>query len=650
MKVILFMFFIIICYRKSFSSEFEPEVTRTSVIFAYQLILGREPESEEVITYHMTHSNTLSSLRSTFFDSEEFKKSIIKRYETMFYKALSLNREYRKILEQDYLSISYIPCSDAIIFSSPIYMGQDEEVATVGIQIHLNEDNLIYESLCWHYRMGIRHFYITYDKISQQSRDKIKLFHSRVYDICTLNLCEFITDQKMIFPENVQWILTLNSRQFLSLSKNINFLLDFAELNNVLLSVLPYCGIDNKNNNINIPIDESLTYRQRDLSTTISLSRKNTVDEFSSMQHIIYKDGFVAEYCTSDKIVFEIDDLYYQPLPMTKVIVDSINHACSHVQQEYPVPKNEHEKKILEFSNRFCFPHEIKFANEYIFTAVPKCGCSTVLNALESFQAGRKLSKVYYDGFHNIKQWAHNRYERLLDPKVFKFAVIRNPYTRILSAFLDQIDGNDEGKIQNRRFLGIKDDEAVTFLLFLNKIKEKDFNLVDSHFRPIHLHTMSQVVPYDFFIRFENFSYDFSYVLDILKIGGAPEDYHYAPHATNSNAKLLKYYNPETEEGRECIELVRKIYAKDFELYGYSTELPVGDVSPAGLRLFCPITVERLVPSHTIIDFSDNNDADVAESLVGSDSVNFSETPAAETSTALIIYNPAATASLFAPK
>lgn len=43
--------------------------------------------------------------------------------------------------------------------TSPLYLGQDEGIESLRLQIHLGaKDDLIYPNLLWHYRMGVRHF------------------------------------------------------------------------------------------------------------------------------------------------------------------------------------------------------------------------------------------------------------------------------------------------------------------------------------------------------------------------------------------------------------------------------------------------------------------------------------------------------------
>ena len=49
-------------------------LTRDEVTLAYRLILGREPESAEVVDRHLTNSGSLAELRNTFLLSAEFQE------------------------------------------------------------------------------------------------------------------------------------------------------------------------------------------------------------------------------------------------------------------------------------------------------------------------------------------------------------------------------------------------------------------------------------------------------------------------------------------------------------------------------------------------------------------------------------------------
>lgn len=58
-------------------------VSRADVVAAYRLILGREPESEEVILKHLGHTS-IESLRKVFLTSDEFKKELSKHLPILY--------------------------------------------------------------------------------------------------------------------------------------------------------------------------------------------------------------------------------------------------------------------------------------------------------------------------------------------------------------------------------------------------------------------------------------------------------------------------------------------------------------------------------------------------------------------------------------
>jgi len=51
-------------------------VLAESVVWAYRMILGREPESPTVVEHHLRRHDTLAALRRTLFSSEEFKAEL----------------------------------------------------------------------------------------------------------------------------------------------------------------------------------------------------------------------------------------------------------------------------------------------------------------------------------------------------------------------------------------------------------------------------------------------------------------------------------------------------------------------------------------------------------------------------------------------
>jgi hypothetical protein len=51
---------------------------REAVVWAYRLLLGREPESEAVIAHHVARENSIHGVRKTFLESPEFRSDFSK--------------------------------------------------------------------------------------------------------------------------------------------------------------------------------------------------------------------------------------------------------------------------------------------------------------------------------------------------------------------------------------------------------------------------------------------------------------------------------------------------------------------------------------------------------------------------------------------
>lgn len=84
---------------------------------------------------------------------------------------------------------------------------------------------------------------------------------------------------------------------------------------------------------------------------------------------------------------------------------------------------------------------------------------------------------------------------------------------------------------------------------------------------------MLPIEKYDTVIHFENYSSGMREFLErrgLTVPEGALEDYYptYRGHETNASSKLTQFYTVERAE------IVRRIYAKDFEALQYSTEFP----------------------------------------------------------------------------
>jgi hypothetical protein len=51
-------------------------LSREDVVYAYRLLLGREPESEDVLDIHARNASSLAGLREAFIASSEFQSKL----------------------------------------------------------------------------------------------------------------------------------------------------------------------------------------------------------------------------------------------------------------------------------------------------------------------------------------------------------------------------------------------------------------------------------------------------------------------------------------------------------------------------------------------------------------------------------------------
>lgn len=231
----------------------------------------------------------------------------------------------------------------------------------------------------------------------------------------------------------------------------------------------------------------------------------------------------------------------------------------------------------------------ISLQHKYIWFEIPKNACSSIKVALRRLEIGAPDMRTdNRGGIHN------RRFSPLLRPsqvwnidtalssgKFTRFCFVRNPYSRTLSAYLDKIVRQRPllGRIlQNRKitespFLKFFEDNDlskrrdISFIEFLEAVAEQTSQERDHHWREQHVQCFYSAIDFDFIGRFENFEQDFITLGKRLHPDFASYYAVQCPHKTNAASLLEKYYT-----GPE-IDLVRKIYAKDFELFDYSPDI-----------------------------------------------------------------------------
>jgi Sulfotransferase family len=151
-----------------------------------------------------------------------------------------------------------------------------------------------------------------------------------------------------------------------------------------------------------------------------------------------------------------------------------------------------------------------------------------------------------------------------------RFSFVRNPFSRLLSGYLDKLVNNDYERRRHLPLMGFELGSHPTLLEFLGRLKLQNDTERDVHFATQSSLLEVDTVTYDYIGRFEGFRQNFQdFQSDFYGVGPATDSYETfgKHHASDANSKVLAHY------GDAEVALVREIYAKDFALFGYSEDI-----------------------------------------------------------------------------
>lgn len=224
----------------------------------------------------------------------------------------------------------------------------------------------------------------------------------------------------------------------------------------------------------------------------------------------------------------------------------------------------------------FNYSTNISLKNKYVYVETPKVACSTIKVTLQKMELGVLDSG---DEDSNIN-WHDRESSPLLQPSqisnlksfllrddIYKFCFVRNPYGRLLSAYLNKIAGNKPQKRNLLLQLGYNPTDlskSISFETFVDAVVEQPISMMNIHWRTQYYQTFQDGIEYDFIGRFESFNDDFSNVLNVLYGENKPIITNDFRHKTSANDQIIEHYTD---------TLKNKVYEKfkiDFEYFGYA--------------------------------------------------------------------------------
>jgi len=256
----------------------------------------------------------------------------------------------------------------------------------------------------------------------------------------------------------------------------------------------------------------------------------------------------------------------------------------------------------------------------FIFAYVPKVAC-TNWKSLLRYMAGHEDwldNKLAHD-----KERGGLRYldletadaALLNNPTIKKYAMVRDPYSRILSAYLNKVENHLPVKPDGEHFdKVVRDIDAfrrnnldnekypeISLEVFLLWLRDSgSWFIHDEHWAPQVTLLHQPGVKFDIMGRFESLTADSSRILKAMgcdKSFPSQKDVKFAP--TDAKDKVDRYFTP------ACYRLVNQIYAQDFKYLSYNVysegEVKIKDRKPDELQSL-KIIKDLGFPITTVID------------------------------------------------
>lgn len=223
---------------------------------------------------------------------------------------------------------------------------------------------------------------------------------------------------------------------------------------------------------------------------------------------------------------------------------------------------------------------------KYAYAFTPKAGCTTLKRILTDAEFGEEQPYVEQEDVHYREFLPFLKMMQVGDPKVFlarpdifTFCFVRNPYTRLLSAYLDKIVGKKGQHQAVLQALGQSDhpDYEISFAEFVKVVCAQSIEEQDQHWRVQYYMTYQAGIRYDFVGRFERLNEDIEKVLGQLGLekyftaalrGSKQQKAYGQQHATGADQKISQYYTPQLQT------MVYQKFEIDFEYFRYSPLLP----------------------------------------------------------------------------
>ncbi len=223
----------------------------------------------------------------------------------------------------------------------------------------------------------------------------------------------------------------------------------------------------------------------------------------------------------------------------------------------------------------------ISLVNKYVYFEVPKAGCGTMKSTLGGLEASRfsdALVEQIQDNPHNRKlatpfvkpyQLPPAELEEVLTSRKFqRFAVVREPASRLLSGWLEKIT---QGLQQSGPIFDILQEQGrapqepkdISFGDFIDVVTSMPSRQQDPHWRRQTDQIGLEMIKFNSLIHLEQLEDSWE---QLGRLTGNPDlkEEFFCARATNAASHMNEHYTT------ELLTKVAKAYANDYEAFGYA--------------------------------------------------------------------------------
>jgi hypothetical protein len=209
--------------------------------------------------------------------------------------------------------------------------------------------------------------------------------------------------------------------------------------------------------------------------------------------------------------------------------------------------------------------------DQFFYNRVPKAGNTSVARVLAGHSNYCRPRPGKGDMGRMLRPQLMSRADvrTLTGPDTFRFTIVRNPYTRVLSAYLSKILLIDNPK-RLRRFARMMNTDPGTppdFTTFCRFLANGGL-WRDAHWAPQWALMLLPEDMYHFVGRTETLEEDLTLITSRIWGSDTVVSTPRLGMQTNSGDAIAAHY---TDAARD---IIARIYAEDFRRFGYSTDLP----------------------------------------------------------------------------